>query len=190
MALRENEEEMGRIRETVEGGRMKLLDYPWMEENLVGDLAATRPRLTILDNCLHQKEQATGAAGVARELGLDPYMDFKVGDAYEANFEEGSIDMLWCDFGVGKRMKEFMRANWSSLSPGGYLICHSTLTNSNTRSWLESVRSNSGLDACGIPAGSYEQISFLEPHKRFQNSVTIIQKRDSGYEEPLYSEYA
>jgi hypothetical protein len=37
-------------------------------------------------------------------------------------------------------------------------------------------------------------VSLLEPHKRYQNSVTIIQKRKESngedFEEPLFSEFA
>jgi translation elongation factor EF-1beta len=34
---------------------------------------------------------------------------------------------------------------------------------------------------------SFHFISYLEPHKRFQNSFTILQKRSNGYSEQIYS---
>ena len=77
----------------------------------------------------------------------------------------------------------------------GFLMCHSTLTNAMTREWLEGVRQRKGVDETGIPADEYVELSLLEPHKRFQNSMTILQKRVGGeggarFSEPLYSEYA
>jgi hypothetical protein len=189
-ALRENEIEMERVKDCVLKGRMKLLDYPWTIEDEVVNWGGRECKLTVLDNCKHQKETASSAVGIARKLNLHEYLDFKVGDAYEANFEKESVDMLWCDFGVGGRMVEFMKSNWGCIKPGGYLVCHSTLTNLNTRRWTEGLRAGGGVDVCGIPAGDYEHISMLEGHKRFQNSVTIVQKRDKGYEEPIYSQYA
>ena len=99
-----------------------------------------------------------------------------------------------CDFGVGSRMKEYASNVWKFIRPGGFLVCHSTLTNERTRTWLEAVRQRKGADETGIPADEYAELSLLEPHKRFQNSVTILQKRVGGggaqFSEPLYSEYA
>ena len=63
--------------------------------------------LLCIDNCAHQKETATGAAAVAQNLGLSQYFEFIAGDAYDMQFDAESIDLLWCDFGVGARMREF-----------------------------------------------------------------------------------
>ena len=35
----------------------------------------------------------------------------------------------------------------------------------------------------------YETLSLLEPHKRYQNSVSIFQKRDGGWAEPVHTMY-
>ena len=40
------------------------------------------------------------------------------------------------------------------------------------------------------PPTLLQHISFLERHKRFQNSVSVLQRRPEGFAEPLYSEYA
>ena len=32
-------------------------------------------------------------------------------------------------------------------------------------------------------------LSFLEPHKRFQNSVAVLQKRPPGWGEPVHTTY-
>ena len=86
-------------------------------------------------------------------------------------------------------MKEYASSVWKYVKPGGFLCCHSTLTNRRTREWLENIRKNGSEDDTGIPQGEYVELSLLEPHKRYQNSVTILQKR-VRFEEPLYSEYA
>jgi predicted O-methyltransferase YrrM len=142
--------------------------------------------LLCVDNCEHQKETATGATAIAKSLGLDAYLRLWKQDAFELRLNSSSIDVLWCDFGVGARTKEFVEASWDSLRPGGFLLCHSTLTNRQTRSWLEAVRARQGADVTGLPPNEYVEVSLLEPHKQYQNSITILQKRDR-YTEPLYS---
>ena len=86
-------------------------------------------------------------------------------------------------------MKDFVQGAWESLRDGGFLICHSTLTNSRTREWLEAVRIRDTEEVTGLPAGEYVELSMLEPHKRFQNSFSVLQKR-KDYKEPIHSEYA
>ena len=41
-------------------------------------------------------------------------------------------------------------------------------------------------DALGY---GFRELSFLEPHKRFQNSCSIFQKRGEGYAEPVLTSY-
>ena len=85
----------------------------------------------------------------------------------------------------------------------GYMLVHSTLTNALTREWLERVRRGVGRsrpDSRGVEGGvreggcglGFSNMSFLEPHKMFQNSFSIFQKRDdvSGqYEEPVLTRF-
>lgn len=115
------------------------------------------------------------------------------------------LDLLWLDFGAGTRLSSFLGAWWPRVAPGGFVVVHSTLTNALTRSWLESVRAPPGggggdeAAGAGAPAtesaparsllGDIATLSLLEPHKRYQNSCTIIQKRADGYAEPIYSLY-
>jgi hypothetical protein len=188
-ALHDNDEELERIRTLQRAGQCRLLDYPWTAGEQVEAYDEQAASLLCIDNCEHQKETATGAAAVAKSLGLDPYFSFLQCDAFDLELEDASVDVLWCDFGVGARMKEFAAGAWASIRPGGFLLCHSTLTNTNTRDWLETVRGQQGEDVTGLPLGEYVELSLLEPHKRYQNSISIIQKR-KGYEEPLYSKFA
>ena len=128
--------------------------------------------------------------------------------------EDLMIDMMWLDFGLGSgpRIDAFLDAWWPRLRPGGFLMMHSTLTNAVTRAWLEEQRAQlrpmgadcpSGDVSAGGPAqagsagrcsgfgrlGEFETLSLLEPHKRYQNSVSIFQKRDGGWAEPLHTQY-
>ncbi len=56
-------------------------------------------------------------------------------------------------------MKEYASNVWKYIKPGGYLVCHSTLTNARTREWLEGIRARKGVDITGIPADEYAELS-------------------------------
>ena len=132
---------------------------------------------------------------VAAALGLSERLEFEIGDAFEIfsnedRFARDSVDMFWLDFGVGDRVADFVRGLWPAIAPGGFVVCHSTLTNRATRQWLEAVRRGAGEAETGLPPSEVHHVSLLEPHKHFQNALTLLQKRPAGFEEPLYSERA
>ena len=131
----------------------------------------------------------------------------------------GPVDMLWVDFGVGDRLDAFLRLYWPSVAPGGFVVVHSTVTNRATRAWLERVRRgefawletrgdavdartnekkrkrNPSLAEKGVSRRVSERdevhhVSFLEPHKRYQNAFTVLQKRPRGWREPVYTDEA
>lgn len=193
-ALKDNDDELSRLKRVYDGGQLRLLDTSFCVDSSIANIPQPASLLCI-DNCQHQKETATGATAVANALGLRKYLRFLEADAFDLALDE-EIDLLWCDFGVGSRMVEFVSKIWTSIRPGGFLACHSTLTNSRTREWLEAVRSSHRNEEVfsGIPPGEFVELSLLEPHKRYQNSVTLIQKRSgelsSKFSEPIYSEYA
>jgi len=195
-ALKDNDDELQQVRHLQETGKCKLLNIDWTIESVLENCDQEPARLLCIDNCEHQKETATGASAVAKALGLDSYLQFQKGDAFTDLVDLGveSVDALWCDFGVGARMSEFIASAWDCIRPGGFLLCHSTLTNENTRRWLEDCRNKKPKEVTGIPPEEYVELSLLEPHKRYQNSVSIIQKRKSitgdSFQEPIYSQYA
>ena len=192
-ALKDNDIELQSIRSIQRSGECKLLNIDWTIHETVEAYDSESSRLLCIDNCEHQRETASGAGLVAKSLGLDSYLQFRRGDAFDMKLPDSSVDVLWCDFGVGARMSEFISSAWDCISPGGFLLCHSTLTNENTRMWLETIRNRERKEITGIEPGEYTELSLLESHKRFQNSVSIIQKRSSNgenYEEPIYSQYA
>jgi len=193
-ALKENDLELQSVRSIQRKGECKLLNIDWTIHPTVEDFDSELSQLLCIDNCEHQRETASGAGLVAKSLGLDSYLKFRRGDAFDMDLPDSIVDVLWCDFGVGARMNEFISSAWDCISPGGFFICHSTLTNENTRTWLEAIRNKKPKEITGIEPGEYTELSLLESHKRFQNSVSIIQKRKSTngdtYEEPIYSQYA
>ena len=195
-ALKDNDDDMARIQKLTDQGQCRLLDIEWTVPPLDETATSLPSSLLCIDNCEHQKETATGALAVAKALGLEEYMEFMKADAFDLDLDPESIDLLWCDFGVGSKMGQFAPGAWKSIRPGGFLLCHSTLTNRGTRDWLEAVRAGADESITGIPAGHALEISFLEPHKRYQNSISVLQKRRShepngqAFEEPIYSQYA
>jgi hypothetical protein len=193
-ALQDNDQELEQIQKLQQASQCKLLNHEWTVDTELHKISQEPSRLLCVDNCKHQKETATGAGGVAKSLGLDPYLEFRKGDAFDLDLGTETVDVLWCDFGVGSRMAEFMASTWTCIRPGGFLICHSTITNENTRKWLNSMRQRASEEITGIDPDEYVELSLLEPHKRYQNSVSIIQKRKSSqgdhFEEPIYSQYA
>jgi len=193
-ALKDNDLEFQSIRSIQQSGECKLLNIDWTIHPIIRDFDVEPSQLLCIDNCEHQRETASGAGAVARSLGLDSYLEFQRGDAFDMKLEDESVDVLWCDFGVGSRMREFISSAWDCIGPGGFLLCHSTLTNENTRRWLEAIRKRQPKHITGIEPGEYVELSLLEPGKRFQNSVSILQKRKSNngdsFDEPLYSKYA
>ena len=199
-ALKDNDDELERIRALHQEDACRLMDIPWSVPHIIENYDNIPASLTCIDNCLHQRQTASSTQSIAKTLALnDPYFKFIQGDAFQTNqlFEPNSIDVLWCDFGVGSKIKQFISNMWECITPGGYFICHSTLTNRGTREWLDAIRDRKSKDFTGIGSDEYVEMSFLEPHKFFQNSITILQKRkinsssdSSAFEEPIYSEYA
>ena len=169
-ALKDNELEMMQINKLEQRGRLRMLDYPFgtpaLKDWEMASSSYIPSSLLCIDNCEHQRETASSAVRVAETLALDSYLNFLKGDAFDAldtHFSDiESIDLLWCDFGVGSRMKEYASNIWKYIRPGGYLLCHSTLTNRGTREWLEGVRGNAGTAVTGIPSNEYVEMSLLE----------------------------
>lgn len=150
--------------------------------------------LHCVDNLAHAGTTAHRLFEVARRLGLERRLKMELDDARAFLAESAStlpeFDFIWLDGlldfapprggDVGRGIDEFLSIVWPRLAPGGYVLLHSTLTNRAVRTWLE------GVDAA--PWGPPGQVlSLLEPHKRFQNSVSLLQRRPPGYAEPLYS---
>lgn len=151
--------------------------------------------LHCVDNWAHSGTTAPRLLSVARRLGLEHRLQLHIDDARSFLDESASsiqvFDFVWLDGlldfapplkggDVAGGIDAFLNLVWPRVKAGGLVLLHSTLTNSAVRGWLR------GIDKCSWgPAGSV--LSLLEPWKRFQNSVTLLQKRPHGYSEPVYS---
>jgi translation elongation factor EF-1beta len=248
-----------------------------MDDNLFDDifLEKEKPdppaRLDIIDNLEHDSTTAHLVEHVAKRLKSNHYLRVIFADCFQCELTE-PYDFIWID-GVttDERFPDlFNRLASMHLRDGGYIAVHSTLTNTVTRKWLQTLFEEQQRRAkllqvrfeikplddeidleevaallqnysdvewigthrlksigFGIQKLEYEAlvldfdvakalaekleteldtlvgsvdvvedlsskysfhiISYLEPHKRFQNSFTILQKRTNGYSEKIYS---
>lgn len=187
-ALEDNAEEGRRYSQMVSDGKAVIGDVPWVVKDYEFD-RLTSSTLHIVDNCAHEHTTAHRVDEIAQRLGCRDRLRVHVTDAFASELpstlaipEVPHFDMLWIDLGAAQRIAGFFDAWWSRVNPeGGIVIVHSTLTNALSRQWLERMRrlaQNGGRDSDGTsPYGGFTTMSFLEPHKMFQNSCSIFQKR-------------
>mmetsp|Transcript_2017 Transcript_2017/g.3087 ORF Transcript_2017/g.3087 Transcript_2017/m.3087 type:complete len:468 (+) Transcript_2017:2-1405(+) len=182
-ALKDNDQEIRALeRAFSHTSEPRLLDWPWF----VSGVPRSDPKsfLLCIDDCLHQEATTTAnkVENLAHHLRLDSYLTFNYGDAFDMYFEPNSLDFFWLDFGVSDRLSCFLYdVILPAIRPGGFVAIHSTCTNQATRTWLDNELRFNSSDT------GFHHISLLEPHKRFQNSITLLQKRTPDYSEPIFS---
>lgn len=147
----------------------------------------------------HEHTTAHIVTAAAADLGLSDRLRLHQADAFDPDLPSTlapgtEFDLLWIDLGAAHRMEGFFEAWWPRVRPeGGMVMVHSTLTNSLSRGWVERMRERCAGDGQGLPPyGRFETLSLLEPHKMFQNSVTIFQKRGGPYDrydEPVHTKF-
>lgn len=191
-------------------------DTPWSNEAYFSKKSEKRktretyePQLHVVDNMAHAHTTAHLVKKCSEELNDDDeennFLVVHEADAFNpdlsATLAPGvQFDFLWIDLGAANRIETFLKNFWFRVKPSGYVAVHSTLTNSLSREWLEKMRMlarNGGKKADGTVSeyGVFEIMSFLEPHKLFQNSFTIFQRRDahpidsSEYAEPVLTKF-
>ena len=155
-------------------------------------------RLHCIDNLAHEHTTAHAVKGVAESLGMADRLRVHEADAFDPDLPSTlapgtEFDLLWIDLGAAHRIEGFFEAWWPRVRPeGGMVIVHSTLTNALSRGWLERMRDIARAEP-GPPFGAFECMSLLEPHKMFQNSVTMFQKRGGAfgapYHEPVHTKF-
>jgi predicted O-methyltransferase YrrM len=146
-----------------------------------------QPKLLCLDNNSHPDSTASKVIKIAEELGLMDYLEIH----YE-NFEGYSrklakeykpLDFVWYDCGAMREYAMFLNEFWELINKdGGQLLLHSTLTNMTLHSLIKGLKLNQATK----DFHNYELLSLLEPHKKFQNSVTMI-RMISQYKDMYYS---
>jgi len=205
-ALRDNDRELGALRRAfptpvdeeenrTASSSPRFLGWPWLVDGALDDDDddENRPpaKLFCVDDCAHGAQTADKVEAAARAAGLDAYLAPLIrADALDPGFAPPeALDLAWLDFGAGDRLDALLRdVVLPALRLGGLVCLHSTLTNQATRDWLEGLRRGSSHPL--VADFGLEHVSFLEPHKRFQNSITVLQKRRHGtdvFEEPIWS---
>lgn len=195
-ALRDNAAELDALDRMRRAGPVCCGEAPWLLEAYFSpghsrgadaDVEGLpTPLLRCVDNLTHPGTTAGLVEDAAARLGLTPFLALEVADAYsfdEALPPEEAIDFLWVDFGAKDRLDDLFRRYWPRLRPGGLAVVHSTLTNRATRIWLEAMRSRAEIGNGTF--GEFETLSFLEPHKMFQNSCSVFQRRGPHFVEPI-----
>lgn len=192
-ALFDNAREISSYRDMIEHDSARLGNVPWAATDF--DYSADSQKLHIVDNCAHEHTTAHKVADIAEALGCRELLQVHIKDAFDSELpstlalpEVKYFDLLWIDLGAANRIEGFFDAWWHRVNPrGGFVIVHSTLTNSLSRQWLEKMRrlaENGGRNPDGsIPYGAFVTVSFLEPHKMFQNSCSLFQKRGDALHE-------
>jgi hypothetical protein len=192
---------------------------PWLAPDFGATAAACdAAALHVVDNCAHAHTSAHRVASAAASLGLSSRLTFHDADALDADLPSRlaprarHFGLVWIDLGAAHRLGALVDAWWPRVDPqGGMLLVHSTLTNQAGQAWLARMRkaSNEGANGSEVgdcarggssamsasPYGRFELLSLLEPHKRFQNSVTLLRRRGGGaggaapWDEPTFSKW-
>ena len=144
--------------------------------------------LHTFDLLSHPKTTANKISEVAKKLELEKYLKF-----YNEDYknlvnvipkEELVFDLIWCDLGGLEHYLVYQDLLLPMISNrGGYIIFHSTLSNVHGLAFLSQLKLklNNGM----LP--NFELISLFEPHKKMQNSCTILRKV-GGLSNRIYSE--
>ena len=154
--------------------------------------------LHCLDNLAHEHTTAHLLVETAKKMGCADRLRLHNSDAFDpdlpSTLEPGvEFDMLWIDLGAAHRIEGFFEAWWPRVrAEGGMVVVHSTLTNALSRGWLERMRELARAPEPCAAYGRFETMSLLEPHKMFQNAITMFQKRGGAfgrYDEPVHTKF-
>ena len=145
------------------------------------------PRLLCLDNNSHPDSTASKVVELARTLGLSNYLEihYENFEGYTRKMDPSwrPFDFVWFDCGGLLQYALFLNEYWEFVNKnGGLLLLHSTLTNMSVNLLVKSLKLNQATK----DFHNFELLSLLEPHKRNQNSVTMIRML-SGYNDMYYS---
>jgi predicted O-methyltransferase YrrM len=132
-------------------------------------------QLHMIDNLVHANTTAGKVIEVARSLGIDAPLrvheaDF-IGYADKLPKDEPPFDMVWFDCGTIEYFQHFRRAYWPLVSRnGGLILIHSLATNFHGQMFLSELK----LEQATKSFSDFELLTLIEPHKRRQNSVTMV----------------
>ena len=145
------------------------------------------PRMTCIDLYGHPRGTAALAFAAAETLGLSRYLETHIVDfrGYAKALDDAlkPFDLVFLDCGGYENLHAFLQEYWPQVNPnGGLVLVHSLLTNVEGIMILKELK----LRQATQNFMDYELVSILEPHKSWQNSVTIL-RRTTAYFDPIYS---
>ena len=132
-------------------------------------------RLHMIDNLVHADTTAGKVIRTASDLGIDGPLrvheaDF-IGYAEKLPRDEPPFDMVWFDCGTIDYFQHFRRAYWPLVSRnGGLILIHSLATNFHGQMFLSELK----LEQATKSFSEFELMTLIEPHKRRQNSITLV----------------
>tara|TARA_Y100001968_G_scaffold330034_1_gene380805 strand:+ start:1563 stop:2264 length:702 start_codon:yes stop_codon:yes gene_type:complete len=132
-------------------------------------------KLHVIDNFAHGKTTANKVFQKAQDMGFQDLLKFHEADFFDyANKlpkEDLPFDLIWLDCGNLNFYEVFKKSYFPLVNKnGGLILIHSLLTNFHGQIFLKDLK----LEQATINQNKYELISFLEPHKLKQNSLTML----------------
>ena len=184
-ALHDNQLEIENLTKLNRAGQCSIDNQPYCVGQNLEEIHKRKSILHCVDHMGHAHTTANKVLEIAKDLNIDSHLQLHDIDFWEFDlqYEDEEIDFIWLDFAAGSKLNEVFNRWWGRLKNGGFILCHSTLTNSMTREWLEDMRKRENNK------WTFESVSFLEPHKYFQNSFSMFQKRENNYKEDVLTRY-
>lgn len=150
-ALKDNFTEMCAYKTLHTAGECTVGDnnMPWCVDGYMQQAGSDKQFgiLHCIDNLAHEHTTAHLVLEAAQALDALDHLDLYIKDAWDyadatplKNADKEALDMVWLDFGQGEKLGQFIDKIWPRIRPGALVMCHSTLTNSLTREWLETMR--------------------------------------------------
>ncbi len=132
-------------------------------------------KLHVIDNCKDGYTTANLIFDASKKLKLDPFLEFHETDyfGYAENIPKSELplDLLWIDCGSLNTYHHVMRNYFPLVNrAGGIVLIHSLITNLHGALFLKQLK----LAQATKEFNDFELISLLEPHKKRQNSLTML----------------
>jgi predicted O-methyltransferase YrrM len=151
----------------------ELIPRKWLTSDRKKFMEEYNPKFTIVETEFNNKKNAIKFNQLNNYQNINK-VPYDIYEYLEINTYE-KYDMVYMDFGDGSNYLKCFYIFWNSLQEGGYIFVHNTLTNYMSRLFISEIKLLQQYEK------NMEIISFLEPHKKYQNSFTII-KKNKDYE--------
>ncbi len=147
------------------------------------------PILITLDDMSHGDNTAAAVGQAIDELGFEPYSRMFRADFHGFSVEIDPallpLDFVWFDCGGFPEYIDFMGEYWPLCNAaGGIIVLHSTMTNAELAPVL--IKLQELHRRRGDGPDSFEILNLVEPHKKLQNSATVIRLTGQAHT-PIYT---